>query len=64
MSVAKVALPSSVVVSVGLISPKSFSCAFQTATWDCPWIVDPAGNALKVGSPLVASLTRSALTVE
>ena len=32
MSVAKVALASSVEVSFGLISPNNFSCAFQTAT--------------------------------
>ena len=64
ISVEKVALPSSVLVSFAPSNPQSFNCAFQTATWDCPWIVDPVGNALKVGSPLVALLTRSALTVE
>ena len=61
---AKVALPSSVVVLFGLISPNSFSCAFQTATCDCPWIVEPVGKALKVVSPGAASLIRSLLTVE
>ena len=49
MSVAKVALPSSVVVLFGPSSPNSFNCAFQTATCDCPWIVEPVGKALKVG---------------
>ena len=58
MSVAKVALPSSVVVSFAAINPQSFNCAFQTATFDCPWIDDPLGNALKVASPGVALLIR------
>ena len=56
MSVAKVALPSSVVVSLAPSSPNSFSCAFQTATFDCPWIEAPLGNALKIASPGVALL--------
>ena len=64
MSVAKVALPSSVVVSLAPSTPQSFNCAFQTATLDWPWIDDPLGNALKVVSPGVALLTRSALTDE
>ena len=51
MSVAKVALPSSVVVSLAPSTPQSFSCAFQTATLDWPWIDEPLGNALKVVSP-------------
>jgi hypothetical protein len=54
MSVAKVALPSSVLVLLAPSRPKSFNCAFQTATLDCPWIDDPLGNALKVVSPGVA----------
>ena len=62
MSVAKVALPSSVVVSFAPSNPQSFSCAFQTATLDCPWIDDPLGNALKIVSPGVALLLRSART--
>ena len=41
MSVAKVALPSSVVVSLAPSTPQSFNCAFQTATLDWPWIDDP-----------------------
>ena len=64
MSVAKVALPSAVVVSFAPSTPQSFNCAFQTATLDCPWIDDPLGKALKVVSPAVALLIRSALTVE
>ena len=63
MSVAKVALPSSVVVLFAGNSPQSFNCVFQTATSDCPWIVDPVGSALNVGSPGTALLIRSALTV-
>ena len=64
MSVAKVALPSSVVVSLAPRKPHSFSCAFQTATLDWPWIDEPVGSALKVVSPGVALLTRSDLIVE
>ena len=64
MSVAKVALPSSVVVSLAPSKPHSFNCAFQTATLDCPWIDDPVGNALNVVSPGVALLIRSALIDE
>jgi hypothetical protein len=55
MSVAKVALPSSVVVSFAPSSPRTLSCAFRTATDDCPWIEVPLGSALKVVSPGVAS---------
>ena len=62
MSVAKVALPSSVVVSFAPNNPQSFNCAFQTATFVCPWIDDPLGNALKTLSAGVALLMRSALT--
>ena len=64
MSVANVALPSSVEVSLAPSSPKSFNWVFQTATFDCPWIDDPLGNALKVVSPGVALLISSALTDE
>jgi hypothetical protein len=64
MSVAKVALPSSVVVLFAGSSPKAFNWAFQTATCDWPWIVDPVGKALKVESPGDAPATRSARTVE
>ena len=63
MSVAKLALPSAALL-VGLSNPNAFSCAFQTATSDWFWIVDPLGRALKVVSPGAASATRSALTVE
>ena len=64
MSVAKVALPSSVVVLFVGSSPNSLSCAFQTATLDCPWIVAVLGKALKVVSPGAALAIRSALTAE
>ena len=64
MSVANVALPSSVVVELGDNKPQSFSCAFQTATLDWPWIDDPLGNALKIVSPGVALLIRSVRTEE
>ena len=47
MSVAKVALPSSVVVSLALSSPNSFNWAFQTATCDCPWIVEPVRQRIE-----------------
>ena len=63
MSVAKVALPSSVEVSLGLSSPNTFNWAFHTATLDWPWIVVPVGNALKVVSPGAAVAIRSLLTV-
>jgi hypothetical protein len=61
MSVANVALPSSVVLSLVPSNPQSSSWAFQTATLDCPWIDDPLGNALKVVSPGIALLIRSVL---
>ncbi|MEY9705285.1 hypothetical protein ABIF50_007845 [Bradyrhizobium diazoefficiens] len=64
MSVAKVAVPSSVVVSLAPTNPQSLSCAFQTATLDWPWMVDAVGNALNEVSPGEALLMRSALTVE
>ena len=64
MSVANVALPSSVVVSLAPNSPKTLSCAFHTATVDWPWMVAPPGSELNVVSPGVALLTSSDLTVE
>ena len=64
MSVAKLALASSVVVSLAPSTPQSFSCAFQTATFDSPWIVVPVGRPLNVVSPRLALLTSSERTHE
>jgi len=64
MSVEKYALPSSVEVSLGDSRPQSFNCAFQTATFDCPWIEDVFGKPLKLVSPGDALLTRSLRTDE
>jgi hypothetical protein len=61
MSVANVAEPSSVVLSLALIRPRALSCAFQTTTEEDPSMVVPPG---RLPEPAVAAACRSALIAE